>query len=116
MSGRAPAAPLSSWGPRAGGTDPLSLHRARPVELFPSGLQQHQCLPSSVGTWAGAKGLMCSGTPALVESLHFPSPQLKNQVSPLLSRHLSQEFPIPFPRKELVPRGCIALWEASDSV
>lgn len=75
VSGHAPAAPHTSWGPRAGGADPLSLPIMTALwSCSFQGLQLHRriatsvCLPSSVRTWAGAKGLMCSGKPALVDA------------------------------------------------
>lgn len=115
MSGHAPAAPHSSWGPRAGGTEPQSvLHRASLVELFPSGpaaTQKHwdiRMSPQLCRDSGRSQGLdvlrgACSGT---VPS--WPPPQLKSaQVPPLPCRHLSQEFPIPFPRKELAPMAAL---------
>lgn len=61
---------------------------------------------------------MCSGKRILAESQHAPSPYLQscpNFICAVQAHLPRRAFPIPCPREELAPGGCVSLWGTSDS-
>lgn len=105
--------------------DHLALrHHASSVEMLPSGpaATQKDCnIRMSFQLrrdLAGPRGPMCSGKPILAESQHAPSPYLQRCPDFIcaIQAHLPRRvFPVPCPREELAPGGCVALWGPSDS-
>lgn len=103
--------------------DHLALHHTSSVEMLPSGPAAQKGCNIRTSLWlrwdlAAPRGPMCSGKPILVESQHVPSPNLQNWPNFLCAsqaRLSRRAFPIPCPRKELAPGGCVALQGTSDS-